>query len=259
MKHGESRTKLFPFNCSLPSPHQDTETQRFTNFSWHIAFSCIQAMPCSWHCRFLADHCLLLNYVLNHLVFNTIWRGLHQQSWFRNIHRRKCSGRYKHWSWFEWAKHGTGRACCKIEGKLLKNKAKKSPSIEIPTRLPKLLAILSLGSQPIWRVCVVQPWAIPGPGKCIRGGTSEGKHTVACALNPHWIRAELHLIVEGLNTSGQTGGKLELSLTLWQLSAPDSSQRSLHPTHTKGLHDISRGSTGAEGTTEKYIKISVPS
>lgn len=28
-------------------------------------------MSCSRHCRPLADHCLLLNYVLNHLVSNT--------------------------------------------------------------------------------------------------------------------------------------------------------------------------------------------
>lgn len=38
---------------------------------------------------------------------------------------------------------------------------------------------------------------------------------------------------------------------LWQFSAPDSSQRDVHPTHTKGLHNISRGSTGAGEITGK--------
>ena len=31
-------------------------------------------------------------------------------------------------------------------------------------------------------------------GKCIWGSTSEGKHITACALNHHWIRADLVLL-----------------------------------------------------------------
>lgn len=125
-------------------------------YSFFLAYSPFLQLTLQTSC-WSQHHCLLLNYVLNHLLFNTLfWEDSTSKAVLEISTIGNAVGDINTWASLNWANHGTGRCCCcNVEENVSKNMVKKEPiywntSQTVKAAYDHYLGTLSQSGEAMW-------------------------------------------------------------------------------------------------------------